>query len=215
MLLKHNRSLIDFDANAAMMIARGYAHETLVNITINYLNQDGSNMTVAQRSAVMEKLMDEVSQKIPCYQYRENGLRFNSPDWDFHFYCKSHDEGIEIDGKRLDLSYILLSFNKLHDTDKRISVYEAFIDVLKPYVGLLGLEVAIRYNATYDNDRIKNDVQAALPKLMEQKVTYAGMVGKIIQLEDDKFGFMKSRCRKRYYPLTDNDLLRMAWAMEE
>lgn len=214
MLLKHNRSLIDFDTNAVMMIARGYAYETLVNIALNYFNQDGTHMTVAQRSAVMEKLMDEVAKKIPLYQYRDNSLRFNTPDWDLHVYCRNHDEGVEIEGKRLDLSYILLSFNDLHDVDKRIAVYEAFMDAIKPYAGLLGLEVSLRYKAEYDKDRIKKDVQAVLPKLMEQKVTYAGMTGKIIRVEENQYGFMKSRCRKRYYPLTNNDLLRMAWALE-
>lgn len=212
--MEFKQNHININSNTIAMMERGYAEETLQNIIFYFNNGNGIDLSVHERSVTMQRVMDSIAEKVPCYQYRNNSLRFNTADWDLHFYCKIHEDGVEIDGKRLDLSYILLSFNDKHDVNKRVTVYRAVMEALKPYRDMAGVRVVLRYSVEYDHSRIKQDALAAVPKLLKQKVTYAGMTGKLIQVEDDKYGFMKSRCRRRYYPLTNNDLLRMAWAME-
>lgn len=233
MIIRYDHSYITKMDNE--MIARGYAKEDLFSIELNFEyteDQKEENNRVAvsctteewskrcrqaalMRSQYMERVIEGLASEFVLYQFSDNGVKYDSTDWDLFFWCNDfyntcHGSGL---GGR-DYSYITLNFNKRCPADHNIELCNHVLDYMKErFFNMENLCVTVKYDVTTFPDKIQKDANKVLHELDGTKFKMNGKDGRLIE-RNGKLYWMKKYAKRYGYLLSDSDVLRISWAEE-
>lgn len=208
----------------AIAIEKGYAKLDIYNVHIEreYSVQPDTEVKVDISSEEWNKHCDEIKKKVServtplmdflnkrfkIHQYEKNDAVPFLSDWDLFFWCNSKN-GIR------DLSYITLNTNHTRTVEQKAADVERLLEAIKEF-GYEGLDITIQYTATYNTEQVKDVVADYYNTVKDTFVKYAHMEGKIKEIGKDEDGtmyyaFFKKGSRKKYFHLSNKDILRMA-----
>lgn len=163
----------------------------------------------------IKSICDMLDKEFLIYQYRKN------PDgkyvceyrdkWDLYFFNNGCLEYPFTDTR--------LSFNKNQkELKERKCDFNKLIDILRQYKVMADIEVRVQYTAVFNDLVIKAKADAVFETLENTFVEYKGMTGKIKRVQENsdgyygtktEYGFFKKGSKKKYYIITNMDLVMM------
>lgn len=236
MIINHDKSYI---ASAEDLIARGYATEDLHSLRFRFEYTDAEkernreerskidSLPAAERndffckaalfrSNTLFPIMEAISRAFVCYQYDDNTqVPYDSDEWELFFWCNDlyFTASSSLSGR--DYSYFTLSFNDRMTQEQRVELCNRVLDFLvKNFSDNEHLRVDIQYSTAYAEQKLESDAQSVAVSLNGKRCLYCGMVGRIVYTDAGAF-FMKKYAKNKGYKLTDIDILRLKWAMDE
>ena len=161
------------------------------------------------RNSAMHQIADALNKAFRLYQYNKSSVvPYKSCNWDLFFWCNTK-EG------EPDYSYFTLTFNQYMTAEQRQDVCNRVLDFLaESYSDNEHLKVAVQYRDTVFEEKLAKDAQSVIPFIVGKKTIYAAMDGRIVQTERGVF-FAKKYARTRGFRLSDADILRIYWKLEE
>lgn len=236
MIINHDKKYLN---SAEDLIARGYATEDLHSIRFRFEYTDAEKehnreerpkielLPASERndffckaalfkSNALFPVMDAISRTFACYQYADDTrIPYDSDEWELFFWCNDFYFTASSSLRGRDYSYFTLSFNDRMTKAERMEICTRLVDFLvKNFSDNEHLYVDIQYRTAYAEQKLESDAQSAAIKLNGKKCSYHGMVGKIIRTDNGTF-FMKKYAKNKGYKLTDIDILRLQWEMDD
>ena len=211
------------------LVAHGYAMEDLHCLRFEYqltdaeISDDYVSATSLDKSdwdawcekasiiknSAMYQIVDALSKVFHLYQYDKSlSASYKSCNWDLFFWCNTK-EG------EPDYSYFTLTFNQYMTAEQRQDVCNRVLEFLaESYSDNEHLKVAVQYRDAVFEEKLAKDAQSVIPFIVGKKTIYAAMDGRIVQTERGVF-FAKKYARTRGFRLSDADILRIYWKLEE
>lgn len=162
----------------------------------------------------VEKILDILAKHFKIYQYKDASIEYhnnnsyaqqNGYEWDL--YCN-------FDGRR----DARLSFNNLGKSlEQRYEDLKKIKELLETYEDD-GIKVDVQYTQSFHMDELKVKAIDTYNHLKDKFINYNGMIGKIKKVEEYNdsyygttcmFGFFKKGSKKKYYHLTNMDIVIM------
>lgn len=204
--MKFSRKARDASALEQSLVEHGLAQVRPKTIEVLYSGR--TDREVKQRS--MRDAMDEIDSKLIMYQYNKNrSLSYNSGSWSLFFWCRyDHDRD------ELDMSYCTLTVNTNLSAETAELVVSETVKVLdEKFSAVPEVYVTVFDGAVRDCNRIEDEARRLSPAIVGRTVTYRGMGGKIVSTRSG-LAFLKKRARTRGYILQAEELLQLAWSLE-
>lgn len=155
------------------------------------------------QSKKVEKILDILSKHFIIYQYKDASIQYGSYEWDL--FCNF--------GNRRDAR---LSFNKEGKTlQQRYEDLNKIKEILKNYEDDT-IIINIQYTQNFHIEELKKKAMESYTSLKDTFINYNGMIGKIKPVEEYndsyygttcKFGFFKKGSRKKFYKLSNMDIV--------
>lgn len=130
---------------------------------------------------------------------------YNS-DWDLFFYSNRGWNGKDY------MSYFSLTFNDKRTPDKNMAMLENIIAMLEN-IESDKVHCRIQYDAVIDDGKVSEAADKAYQSISGKFIPYCGYVGKVKIIRDENgirdYGFFKKGASKKYYAISNADLLVM------
>lgn len=231
MQIKHDRSYISATDNE--MICRGYGHEDLHSLRLQFLYTEDEKtanilfaethtpdewsrhctLSIKQRSAEMQAVMESIGDVLTCYQYNEpTSVGYGSSDWELFFWCNDLYQSTSGCLSGRDYSYFTLSFNNQHGIDRKHEIYQKVMDVLSQFADNPNLSVFVQYGTLFNDDKINKDAEHMVSKLDGMRYTFQGEAGRFVKTKLGLF-FMKKYAKSYGVLLSPRDILSLSWSI--
>jgi UDP-N-acetylglucosamine enolpyruvyl transferase len=114
------------------------------------------------------------------------------------------------------MSYITLSPNTKRPIEQQINDINNVLELIKTIELDGNIDIAIQYTCKYNQEKVTEIAILTFNKIKDTFIEYSGMIGKFkeIGIREDgtrKYGFFKKGTKKKYYPISDTELLQMAF----
>ena len=204
--MKFSRKAREASALEQALFEHGLAQARPRTIEVFYAGRTAHE--VKQQS--MRDAMDEIDSKLIMYQYNKNrSLSYNSGSWSLFFWCRYDNDRDE-----LDMSYCTLTVNtKLSSEAAELVVSETVKVLDEKFSAVPDVYVTVFDGIVRDCNHIEDEARRLSPAIIGKAATYRGMDGKIVSTRSG-LAFLKKRARTRGYILQPEELLQLAWSME-
>lgn len=204
--MKFSRKARDASALEQSLVEHGLAQVRPKTIEVLYSGR--TDHEVKQRS--VRDAMDEIDSKLTMYQYNKNrSLSYNNGNWSLFFWCRYDNDRDE-----LDMSYCTLTVNTNLSPEEAELVVSETVKVLdEKFSAVPEVYVTVFDGVVKDCNRIEDEARRLSPAIIGRPATYRGMDGKIVATRSG-LAFLKKRARTRGYILQAEELLQLAWSLE-
>ena len=186
---------------------------------------DAISEAAQKKSDHMFPVMSAIAQALPCYQFADDIYGYDTDKWDLFFWCNDFwSEGFR-SLKGRDYSHFTLGFNKLHSKQRREEILKKVFDILSEFKNDEHINITIQYSVELDKANVQHEAQRVSTSLIGKRVEYSPsgglfnfavspMEGRIVESEGRLY-FMKKRARNYGFLLSDTDILKLYWNMNE
>lgn len=186
---------------------------------------DAISEAAQKKSDYMFPVMSAIAQVLPCYQFADDIYGYDTDKWDLFFWCNDFwSEGFR-SLKGRDYSHFTLGFNKLHSKQQREEILKKVFDILSEFENDEHISITIQYSVELDKANVQQEAQRVSTSLIGKRVEYSPsgglfnfavspMKGRIVESEGRLY-FMKKRARNYGFLLSDTDILKLYWNINE
>ena len=187
--------------------------ETSVSIRASIAEKLAALTTLDRQIKEAEEAAGRWAERAKLALKKENDeLAYEGQDWDFFFWCR--DLTPPLSGR--DYSYITLNANERQTPQRQ---EQAFAELLEFLVELCGdnqnLYVDVLHQLRYNQERFQSAVDQAKRVLPGRLCTYRGLKGSLELTVNGRLLFIPRQKRKAPAKISDTDMIRQLWIIED